>query len=126
MSSRSRHHGLLHALLLAACLLATLWGGGVHRVEHGAVIGVQAAAGSNGQHGHPAQLAHEAHEGHEPGSAECLLIDHALAHADAWLPPLALPFAVLRQEAPEPMAVATVRASAAVPYLARGPPETRA
>jgi len=110
----------LHALLLAACLLAAQWVGVGHRVEHGAFIGVQAAVQARGAH------SQHAHEGHAPGSAECLLIDHALAQADAWLPALVLSFGVWRQGAPEPTAAAAVLAAAAVPYLARGPPQARA
>ena len=110
----------LHALLLAACLLAAQWVGVAHRVEHGSFVGAHAAEPSHSGHGH------HTHDGHAPGTAECLLIDHALAQADAWLPSLDLFFGKLPQAVPALVAAADVLAAAAVPYLARGPPQARA
>jgi len=129
MRPHDRRPDVLQALLLAVCLLAAQWGGGLHRVEHGAGAAVRFAAPQAAHAAHAAdltQVTQATHQGHEPGTAECLLIDHALAHADAWLPGLALAFAALRQAAPEPMPAPAAGAAAVVVYLARGPPAVRA
>lgn len=88
----------LSTLLLALCLLAGQWLGAAHRIahalptEHGAGAAQHHTAHADAHavaHADAHASAHgaiDAHHDHQAGDATCLLLDHALGQADAWLP----------------------------------------
>lgn len=97
----------LHALLLAALLLAAQGLG----LDHHAVHGGTAQA-------HPVAWV----DGHDDGSNDCRLIDQ-LGHADlAWGGPAPLPGLPLQGHAPARLAAGAWRQAPTLGYSARAPP----
>lgn len=101
------------ALLLALCLLAGQWAGWSHRVAHGPgdAAAIQAVAADHGDHGQ-----------HAPGSAECRLLDHALAQLDAGVPVVTLFIAHFDHALPIAVLPRSFCSAVHTAYLARAPP----